>query len=228
MRLASTSVTPISRHATGVRHHSTRSDLSTICPPRSVASSTRIRSAVSSDWVLSSAYTEGYPLVNNMGWVSTWTPLPMPQTPGNLTARDGALGQGRLGLDPPRRTRRKPALPTWADRYALTRFTLSGPRTAAWFDGYNQHQPRDAWIRPGSFGLIAYPATGYHNRAPPPPRTNPPPATGRPPCGTTAPPATQSASRRCPIRPPSIMARASGALLDSRVGGLTRATLRLR
>jgi hypothetical protein len=56
---------------------------------------------------------------------------------------------------------RNAALPDWAERYAVTRFSLSGPRTAEWFDGYNAGRPRDRWIRPGSFGLIAHPAAGF-------------------------------------------------------------------
>jgi hypothetical protein len=54
-----------------------------------------------------------------------------------------------------------PPLPEWAEHFAVTRFTLSGPRTAEWFDGYNDFRPREEWIRPGSFGLIAHPATGF-------------------------------------------------------------------
>jgi hypothetical protein len=54
-----------------------------------------------------------------------------------------------------------PPLPEWTERFAVTRFTLSGPRTAEWFDGYNQARPRDEHIRPGSFGLIAHPAAGF-------------------------------------------------------------------
>jgi hypothetical protein len=46
--------------------------------------------------------------------------------------------------------------PHWADRYALTRFTVSSPTLADWFTGYNDNRPRDEWIRPGSFGLIAH------------------------------------------------------------------------
>jgi hypothetical protein len=48
--------------------------------------------------------------------------------------------------------------PGWTDTYALTRFTLSSPKIAAWFDGYNAEHP-DARIGPGSFGLIAHPAS---------------------------------------------------------------------
>jgi hypothetical protein len=48
--------------------------------------------------------------------------------------------------------------PDWTDTYALTRFTLSSPKIAAWFDGYNAEHP-DARIGPGSFGLIGHPAS---------------------------------------------------------------------
>jgi hypothetical protein len=54
--------------------------------------------------------------------------------------------------------RASPPLPTWADCYALTRFTVSSPRLEQWFAGYNESRPRDDWIRPGSFGLLAHPA----------------------------------------------------------------------
>jgi hypothetical protein len=54
-----------------------------------------------------------------------------------------------------------PALPEWCHRYALTRFTISGPRTAAWFDGYNEGRPRSQQLRPGSFGLIGHPEPGF-------------------------------------------------------------------
>ena len=59
--------------------------------------------------------------------------------------------------------------PPWADRYALTRFTVSSPMLADWFKGYNAKRPRDEWIRPGSFGLIAHPeaaARGESKTAP--------------------------------------------------------------
>jgi hypothetical protein len=58
----------------------------------------------------------------------------------------------------------QPPLPTWAEHFAVTRFTLSGPRTAEWFDGYNHERPRDEWVRAGSFGLIAHPAVGFHGQ----------------------------------------------------------------
>jgi len=51
-----------------------------------------------------------------------------------------------------------PPLPDWADRFALTRFTISNPRLERWFAGYNDSRPRTEQIRPGSFGLIAHPA----------------------------------------------------------------------
>ena len=47
-------------------------------------------------------------------------------------------------------------LPAWADRLALTRFTVSSPKHASWFaigDGPEAGRPR-----PGSFGLLAHPA----------------------------------------------------------------------
>jgi hypothetical protein len=59
---------------------------------------------------------------------------------------------------------RSARLPKWAERFAVTRFTVSGPRTAEWFDGYNQTRSRDEHIRPGSFGLIAHPAAGFTGR----------------------------------------------------------------
>jgi hypothetical protein len=52
-------------------------------------------------------------------------------------------------------------LPAWAEHFAVTRFTLSGPRTAEWFDGYNSGRSRDEWVRAGSFGLIAHPEAGF-------------------------------------------------------------------
>jgi hypothetical protein len=58
---------------------------------------------------------------------------------------------GALGKAPP--------LPAWADTYALTRFTVSSPRIEGWFSGYNEAQPAEEAIRPGSFGLIAHPIT---------------------------------------------------------------------
>ncbi len=50
------------------------------------------------------------------------------------------------------------APPAWSDAYALTRFTVSTPRIQAWFKGHDATHPEEA-IRPGSFGLIAHPAT---------------------------------------------------------------------
>jgi hypothetical protein len=52
---------------------------------------------------------------------------------------------------------RKPEPPAWADRYALTRFTISSPTLEAWFKGYNESRRRSERIRPGSFGLLAHP-----------------------------------------------------------------------
>jgi hypothetical protein len=51
--------------------------------------------------------------------------------------------------------------PAWADRYALTRFTVANPGLAKWFDGYNRSQPREQQVRPGNFGLIAHPTAGF-------------------------------------------------------------------
>jgi hypothetical protein len=45
-------------------------------------------------------------------------------------------------------------MPFWADRPALTRFTVSGPRLASWF----QH----AEVRPGSFGLLAHADSAFY------------------------------------------------------------------
>jgi hypothetical protein len=59
------------------------------------------------------------------------------------------------------------AQPDWAERYALTRFTVSSPTLAAWFKGYDDSQPREERIRPGSFGLIAHPNTAIHGTTPP-------------------------------------------------------------
>jgi hypothetical protein len=49
-------------------------------------------------------------------------------------------------------------LPAWADRYALTRFTISSPHLEDWFKGYNEQRPWADKIRPGSFGLLAHPS----------------------------------------------------------------------
>jgi hypothetical protein len=51
-----------------------------------------------------------------------------------------------------------PPSPKWAGRYAVTRYTVTGPRTEAWFAGYNQAHPSpEERIRPGCFGLLAHP-----------------------------------------------------------------------
>ena len=56
-----------------------------------------------------------------------------------------------------------PKTPDWFDRFAVTRFSLSRPRTAAWFDGYNTERSRREHIRPGSFGLLAHPQPGFEH-----------------------------------------------------------------
>ena len=48
-------------------------------------------------------------------------------------------------------------LPAWADRPAITRFSLSSPAVAAWFSGYNRNKPTDEQLRPATFGLLAQP-----------------------------------------------------------------------
>jgi hypothetical protein len=50
-----------------------------------------------------------------------------------------------------------PALPDWAGRYALTRFSVSSPNVQRWFRGYDASHPKEEAIRPGSFGLLAHP-----------------------------------------------------------------------
>jgi hypothetical protein len=52
----------------------------------------------------------------------------------------------------------QPPFPAWANRYALTRFTISSPHLEGWFKGYNETRPWPEKIRPGGFGLIAHPA----------------------------------------------------------------------
>lgn len=47
--------------------------------------------------------------------------------------------------------------PPWADTYALTRFTVSGPRLQSWFAGHDAAVAGELRIRPGCFGLIAHP-----------------------------------------------------------------------
>ncbi len=66
-------------------------------------------------------------------------------------------------------------MPTWAQHYALSRFTVSSPALANWFQGYNTHQPRDKQIRPGSFGLVAHPEPAFYNRAAEPGQRRTPP-----------------------------------------------------
>jgi hypothetical protein len=48
-------------------------------------------------------------------------------------------------------------LPPWMETYALTRFTVSGPRIAGWFKGFDASRRQEERIRPGSFGLLAHP-----------------------------------------------------------------------
>lgn len=55
----------------------------------------------------------------------------------------------------------RPPLPDWADRYALTRFTVTSPRLAQWFAGHDANRPPGDRIQPGSFGLIAHPEPGF-------------------------------------------------------------------
>jgi hypothetical protein len=47
--------------------------------------------------------------------------------------------------------------PPWAERYALTRFTVSSPAVADWFRYFTEAHHRGEGVRPGSFGLIAHP-----------------------------------------------------------------------
>lgn len=61
--------------------------------------------------------------------------------------------------------------PAWAVRYALTRFTVSSPQLAGWFEGYDRSRSREGWIRPGSFGLIAHPGAIRFLRREGPPGT---------------------------------------------------------
>jgi hypothetical protein len=56
-------------------------------------------------------------------------------------------------------------MPSWAQRYALSQFTVSSPSLANWFKGYNARQPREQQIRSGSFGLIAHPDPAFHTSA---------------------------------------------------------------
>ena len=60
------------------------------------------------------------------------------------------LTQALTGVTPP--------LPEWADRYALTRFSLTSQATANWFTPYNKTRPPQQQIRAGNFGLLAHPA----------------------------------------------------------------------
>ncbi len=51
---------------------------------------------------------------------------------------------------------RQVRMPAWAERPALTRFTVSSPRLARWF----QH----AEVRPGSFGLLAHADSAFYGQ----------------------------------------------------------------
>ncbi len=46
--------------------------------------------------------------------------------------------------------------PAWAERPALTRFTVSSPRLAGWFS--------HSAVRPGSFGLLAHPDSVFYGQ----------------------------------------------------------------
>ena|GEM_PF-5938523 len=50
-------------------------------------------------------------------------------------------------------------LPDWANRFALTQFSVSSPTLAGWFAGRDRDRPWGERMRPGAFGLIAQPAT---------------------------------------------------------------------
>ncbi len=56
------------------------------------------------------------------------------------------------------------ALPIWANRFALTRFTISSPHLASWFAGFDEGKPFEEKMRPGSFGLLAH---GNYGNLPP-------------------------------------------------------------
>jgi hypothetical protein len=47
--------------------------------------------------------------------------------------------------------------PDWADRPALTQFSVSSPKVGAWFSGRDRSRPFSERVRPGSFGLLAQP-----------------------------------------------------------------------
>jgi hypothetical protein len=68
-----------------------------------------------------------------------------------------------------------PRTPSWAGRYALTRFTVASPTLADWFryEQDEQQEPTDVdhqadeRVRPGSFGLLAHPNQLIHSHTPP-------------------------------------------------------------
>src|SRR5579863_1736611 len=57
----------------------------------------------------------------------------------------------------PWRQRGDQPVPAWSTAYALTRFSISKPATASWFNGYNEtRRSRAEWIGPGGFGVIGH------------------------------------------------------------------------
>lgn len=50
-------------------------------------------------------------------------------------------------------------MPPWTARPALTRFTVSSPKLAGWFAGFDASVTWSQRMRPGSFGLMGQPAT---------------------------------------------------------------------
>ena len=58
---------------------------------------------------------------------------------------------------------RRAELPEWERSYALTRFTVSTARVQDWFRRYNDALPRERWVQPGSFGLIAHPSPTFRD-----------------------------------------------------------------
>ena len=55
-------------------------------------------------------------------------------------------------------------MPEWANRLALTRFTVSEPKLQAWFSGFDNSVSPAERIRPGSFGLLGHPL-GFMTRS---------------------------------------------------------------
>jgi hypothetical protein len=48
--------------------------------------------------------------------------------------------------------------PAWASKPALTRFTLSSPKLAGWFAGFDRSVPQAQRVRPAAFGLMGHPS----------------------------------------------------------------------